>query len=276
MKKETIFILILIIFIFILSIGSIIKYLNDTVFEEGKINLVNTIKIGKYFLMFCIFSFITYLFFKQIIKIKGWNRYSIYYFGWVLITLSLSLMYLFTFIMETINMTDTPDDNKTIDGWEWTQITKLGGVLSALVALVVLIIIVKKTINVNFIDVVDNIWGWLLLLICVPFLICILIGFILWMNKATNITNSDNYDTYKYTLNVMTIVIYGLICFSSEIVQNGNIDKIFKNNIVVVGGWRLVTSWAYVPYKYIKEIILKFLHSCHSNAPYKEEYKFEL
>lgn len=295
MIKETIFILILI--IFSLIIGSIIKYLNDTVFEEGKIDLVNIIQIGKYLLMFCIFLYIAVLFFKLFDNIE--NKFRFYYFICGCITLVISVMYLFTFIMETINMTDTPDDNKTIDGWEWTQITALGGILSIIVGLVVLIIGVKKTIfdNVDFIKIIDgipnsdigayfkNINMWLLIgLICGPFLICILIGGILSLNAATNIKNNDDYEKYKFALIVITGIAYFLICFSSEIIQNGKGDKIFNNKewgkqtgqMVLIVGWRLITSWAYVPYKFIKEIILKFLHSCHSNKPYKEKYKFEL
>ena len=55
---------------------------------------------------------------------------------------------------------------------------------------------------------------------------CMIFGFILWANKQTNIANSDKYKKYKYALLWITVGVYGLICASREIIQNGKFLRI--------------------------------------------------
>lgn len=262
--------------LFIIVFGCIIKYLNDTVFnyeDENNNSKIDIFYISKLVINIILTIINIIIFF---IYLKNYetslDSLKVFYIIICFFAFIIAVMYLFAFMIESVNI---KDDKQEINNDIYWGLLWFGLIL--MVIIVILLFGFYINSNLKFGEYIDKISKtYLLIVIAGPLFVVGIIALLILISTSTNIAEFANkiiddskYGIYKMVLYIFTGVLFWMICIKNVLI-------IFEEKSRGIKIWYIIIALVYIPYLFIKQNILKFLHSCHSNVPYKEKYKFEL
>lgn len=275
MQSGNKFIYFICITIILTGVSFIIKYLNDTLFKEGKINIVEMVQIVYYFIIFCSSVGIIIFFALDItLKFKDLNKwYLCYYISILLLLFCVMIISKIFFISKCVMNSEEIDFNNitnSIESLGKKLQNKLGEpLIFGFSTLISINILVTIFIVIGILIIFINFGVGIIMISIIITIIIIIFIIIYFILKYVNIYNYSGLllGPFYYTI---TVIISLKIYF--ENFWNNNDDDENKVKIIIKG--IIASLFYYIPYLYIKEHIKSFIYSCHSTSKYKFIYNF--
>ena len=260
----------------IIIFGCIIKYLNDTVFnyeDENNNSKIDIFYISKLVINIILTIINLIIFFIYLKNYKtSLDSLKVFYIIICSFAVIIAVMYLFAFMIESVNINN---DKQEINNDIYMGLLYLGLILMGIIVILLFGFYINSNLEISeYIDKISIMY--LCLFIVGPLLLVGIIALLILISTSTNIAEFANkiidtskYGIYKIILYSFTAVLFWMICIKNALI-------IFKEKSTPIKIGYGFIALVYIPYLFIKQNILKFLHSCHSNSPYNEKYKFEL